>query len=392
MRNAATIFASDDAVPAAERLKNVAPGASPGYSCRENAEPRKGRTILRDVFRPSGAVSNTNTNPGLEPGATFLGRSAAWSTRKRVFRQQSRNILRQGPPTPRFAAALIGVCMFLFAMVPNTAQTAGPLQQGSTATPDATLLNQYCIACHNQRAKTGGLALDILDFENPGKDAPVWEKVVRKIKTGMMPPSGARRPARDVLDAFAAELETRLDRAARLNPNPGGPALHRLNRSEYANVIRDLLALDVDVTTLLPADDATEGFDNIADALGTSPSLIQGYVSAAMKISRRAVGDRTPVPTQITYTAPSGLSQDRHIEGLPLGTRGGMLIHHTFPMDAEYDFSIGSGLGPPGGAGGAAIDVTIDGEKVAVINPRNFRLAVKAGPHTIGVALVDRQR
>jgi hypothetical protein len=232
--------------------------------------------------------------------------------------------------------------------------------------------------------------LDTMDLDHVEKDAATWEKVVRKIKTGMMPPSGARRPDRTVLDSLAAEVETRLDRAAAAHPNPGTPALHRLNRTEYANAIRDLLSIDVDVAALLPADDATEGFDNIADALGTSPSLIQGYVSAAMKISRRAVGDRTAIPTQITYTAASGLAQDRHIEGLPLGTRGGLLVQHTFPMDAEYDFSVGGGFG--GAAAGSATDITIDGEKIPVQNPRNFRLSIKAGPHTIGAALVDRQR
>jgi len=266
------------------------------------------------------------------------------------------------------------------------------LTLGSAQNPPSgsAVINQYCITCHNQRAKTAGLMLDTMDFDHVEKDPATWEKVVRKIKTGMMPPSGARRPERPVLDGLAAELETRLDRAAAAHPNPGMPALHRLNRTEYANAIRDLLAVDVDVTALLPADDATDGFDNIADALGTSPSLIQGYVSAAMKISRRAVGDRTAIPTQITYTAPSVFAQDRHIEGLPLGTRGGLLIEHTFPMDAEYEFSIGGGLG--GGAPGSLMDVTIDGEKIAVPNPRSFRLALKAGPHRIGAALVDGQR
>ena len=228
--------------------------------------------------------------------------------------------------------------------------------------------------------------LDTLDYAHLEKDAPTWEKVIRKIKTGMMPPSGARRPERPLLDAFANEVEKRLDSAAARSPNPGAPALHRLNRTEYANVIRDLLALDVDVTALLPPDDATDGFDNIADALGTSPALIQGYVSAAMKISRRAVGDRTLIPSQVTYNAPGGFSQDRHIEGLPLGTRGGMLIQHTFPTDAEYEFSIGGGLG------GGALDITIDGEKVDVRNTRSFRLPIQAGPHTIGAAVVDRTR
>lgn len=288
--------------------------------------------------------------------------------------------------------------MFILILViaAGDAQTAAkPQQPAPTANTDTALLTQYCITCHNQRMKTGGLALDTMDYAHVEKDAAVWEKVVRKIKTGMMPPSGARRPERAALDAFASETEKRLDRAAALNPNPGSPALHRLNRAEYANAIRDLLALDVDVTTLLPTDDATDGFDNIADALGTSPTLIQGYVSAGMKISRRAVGDRTLVPTQITYNAPPELSQDRHIEGLPLGTRGGMLIQHTFPMDAEYDFTIGGGFGGGGGGGGgagSATDVTIDFVKVDVRNTRSFRFPIKAGPHTIGAALVDRQR
>jgi hypothetical protein len=245
------------------------------------------------------------------------------------------------------------------------------------------------VGCHNQRAKTAGLMLDSMDYANLPKDAATWEKVIRKIKTGMMPPSGARRPDRATLDAFATEIEKRLDAAAAAHPTPGTTALHRLNRTEYANVIRDLLGVDVDVTALLPQDDASEGFDNIADALGTSPSLIQGYISAAMKISRRAVGDRTLIPTQVTYNAPSGFSQDRHIEGLPLGTRGGMLIQHTFPMDAEYDFTVGGGFG---GGGGAATDVTVDGAKIDVRNTRSFRIPVSAGPHSIGAALVDRQR
>jgi mono/diheme cytochrome c family protein len=282
-----------------------------------------------------------------------------------------------------FAFGLILLLITGGPAVSRPQQAASP----TTAALDTALLNQYCITCHNQRAKTAGLMLDTLDYAHLDKDAPTWEKVIRKIKTGMMPPSGARRPDRGQLDAFANEVEKRLDSAAARNPNPGAPALHRLNRTEYANVIRDLLALDIDVTALLPPDDATDGFDNIADALGTSPALIQGYVSAAMKISRRAVGDRTLIPSQATYNAPGGFSQDRHIEGLPLGTRGGMLIQHTFPTDAEYEFSIGGGFG-----GGGIVDITIDGEKVDVRNTRSFRLPIQAGPHTIGAAVVDRTR
>jgi len=229
------------------------------------------------------------------------------------------------------------------------------------------------------------LALDTLDLANVGKSAETWEKVVRKIRSGMMPPSGSRRPERAVLDSFATELEARLDRAGIANPNPGAPGLHRLNRTEYANAIRDLLDLEVDVTTLLPSDDSNDGFDNIADALSVSPTLIQGYVAAAMKISRLAVGDRTAVPNQVSYPAPNGLSQEQHFEGLPLGTRGGMIVKHTFPLDGEYQIAGGGGRG-----GGGGTDMTIDGQPVQAA--RGGRIQVKAGPHTIAMAVVDGRR
>ena len=273
---------------------------------------------------------------------------------------------------------------FVF-FIARDANAVLPTQSPSPA--GQAFLNQYCITCHqDQPSNTTGLFLDKLNLDRVGPDAAIWERVVRKIRTGMMPPSGARRPERAVLDAFAAELEGRLDREAAQNPNPGTPALYRLNRTEYANAIHDLLALDIDVATLLPADDSNEGFDNIADALGVSPSLIQGYALAAMKISRQAVGDRTLAPSQVTYQAPPGLAQDRHIEGLPLGTRGGMLIRHTFPLDAEYQ--IGTG-GARGGLA-AGVDITVDGVQVPVA--RGGRIPVRAGPHTIGVAMLDQRR
>src|SRR5258705_2347780 len=159
---------------------------------------------------------------------------------------------------------VLAVAMLFLAVVSSDAQTAGQQRQSAPAAAapavaplDNALPTQYCTGCHNQRAKTAGLMLDSMDYSNIGKDAATWEKVVRKIKTGMMPPSGARRPERAALDAFAVGLETRLDRAAALSPNPGSPVLHRLNRTEYANAIRDLLAFDVDVTTLLPPDDSS---------------------------------------------------------------------------------------------------------------------------------------
>ena len=271
---------------------------------------------------------------------------------------------------------------------PLSAQPPQATAPATTAAPDSAFLTQYCIGCHNQRAKVGGLALDTLDISKVGADAETWEKVVKKIRTGMMPPSGARRPERTALDGFATNLEQRLDQAVDPNAALVTPALHRLNRTEYANAIRDLLGLDIDVNVLLPADGSSQGFDNLAEALAVSPSLIQGYVSAAMKISRLAVGDKTMGPSQTTFSPPPGLAQDRHIEGLPLGTRGGFLIHHTFPLDAEYEFALG---GRPGGPG-AGVDITLDGEQIKVENPRNFRLKVSAGPHTIGLALPDRQR
>jgi hypothetical protein len=268
----------------------------------------------------------------------------------------------------------------MLAFLIGNAEPVFPTQSAATADIDG-VLNQYCVTCHDQDGTVAGLALDTLDAEHVEQDAEIWEKVVRKIKTGMMPPGGAPRPERRVLDSLAFELETRLDRAAANEPNPGAPILHRLNRVEYANVIRDLLALDVDATTLLPADDSNEGFDNIADALGVSPSLIQGYVSAAMKISRRAVGDQTLMQSRVTYNAPVGLSQEGHLDGLPLGTRGGMIVRHTFPLDAEYQFAVGGGT-----------FVMMDGEQITAANLRNFRLPIKAGPHTIAVAIVDQRR
>ena len=258
------------------------------------------------------------------------------------------------------------------------------------ATDDAALVKQYCLGCHNERAKMGGLVLDT-ELTKVGANAERWEKAVRKVKTGMMPPSGSPRPPRERLDAFAAAMEARLDAAVDPKASLDTPALHRLNRNEYANAIRDLLAIEVDVTPLLPADGSSEGFDNIAEALSVSPALIQGYVSAAMKISRLAVGDRTMAPSQTVYAAPPALSHERHIEGLPLGTRGGMLVEHTFPLDAEYEFTIGGG-GPGGGAAAGGPDVTIDGARVTAPNTRRFRIPVTAGPHTIGVAVLDRQR
>ena len=280
---------------------------------------------------------------------------------------------------------------------PAVKERRGPLR--SADTPDAAFLKQYCYTCHNERAKVGNLVLESLDPAHVEGSIDTWEKVVRKLRTGMMPPEGAPKPAAAARDAFASALETELDREAMLHPDPGAPALHRLNRAEYANTIRDLLALDVDVSAMLPPDDSAAGFDNNADVLGVSPALIEAYASAAAKVSRMAVGDPSISLDRTTYRVPGDLAQDVHVDGLPLGTRGGLLIHHTFPLDAEYDLEVGAGGGGAlgaargRGAGPPASDdrfVTIDGQRVT-LQPRGAtRLHVSAGPHTIAAAMIVR--
>jgi len=252
-----------------------------------------------------------------------------------------------------------------------------------------TLLNQYCTTCHNEKLKTGGLILD-----KPNLDPETSEKIIRKLRAGMMPPASAPRPDRKTLDAFIAKIESDVDRAAK--PNPGTTALHRLNRNEYANAIRDLLALDVDASTLLPVDNSSEGFDNVADGLNVSPALLERYVGAATKIGRLAVGDPSIGPATDNYRIPGDLAQGEHIEGLPLGTRGGILVRHTFPLDAEYDLKIQSKSNVVLQAVGRneEIEITLNGERIKLLKangPMDVKLPMKAGPQLIGVALVDKK-
>jgi hypothetical protein len=201
-------------------------------------------------------------------------------------------------------------------------------------------LADYCVSCHNDRLRTGDFSLERADLGAVAAHPEIWEKVIRKLRLGVMPPQGARRPEPAVLDALAVSLEAELDAAAAARPNPGRPVLHRLNRAEYANAVRDLLGLDVEVASLLPADNAAFGFDNVADALGSSPALLQAYLSAARKISALAVGDPRVSTGSATYSARQDLSQGRQLDGLPLGTVGGVRALHTFPVDGDYEFQI----------------------------------------------------
>ena len=215
---------------------------------------------------------------------------------------------------------------------------AGTVSAQSPSAAHQATIQQYCVTCHNQRLKTGGLSLDTLDIATPQANAETWENVVRKLRVGAMPPHGVRRPDQKTTDNLIAWLESELDRTS--TRSPGRPVLRRLNRAEYANAIRDLLGLDVDVAALLPPDVSAFGFDNVSDAQGSSPALLQAYLAAARKISASAVGDPRIATGSDTYSVRQDLSQDAHLDGLPLGTVGGMRAKHTFPVDGEYEFQV----------------------------------------------------
>src|SRR5215470_15114581 len=281
-----------------------------------------------------------------------------------------------------------------------------------------SLAARYCVTCHNDRLKTGTLSLEHIDFGDITRDRAVLERVTRKLLVGAMPPQGMPRPEPAVLKAFAAAIEARLAADAAAHPDPGRAPLRRLNRTEYANAIRDLLDLDVDVSALLPADNTSYGFDNIADVLTMSPVLMERYLAAARRISAVAIGDaRDILVTADTYRVKADRSQDAHVEGLPLGTRGGLLVRRVFPLDAEYLFNIRLRQTDLNNVAGVAyphqIVLTIDGEEVhhatvgghddlslsfsnagtaaGIFEARlSARLKVTAGPHTVGAAFVQK--
>jgi mono/diheme cytochrome c family protein len=297
-------------------------------------------------------------------------------------------------------------------------RTAAPAATPAAANPDhAALLTQYCVTCHNDRAKTGGLVLSASDLNSIPARADVWEKVIRKVRAGMMPPVGVPRPDQTALDGLVAHLETTIDKVALASPVLRRPAMHRLNRAEYGNAIRDLFNLEVDVASLLPPDEEAFGFDNNALVLSVSPALMERYLSAAWKISGLAVASPKITPALETFRVRGDLSQHDHVPGLPIGTRGGIVIRHYFPVDAEYVISprlyretvnIIRGLELP-----HDLEVTLDGERVVLarfggpqdeqanyLQPtlagdemeKRFqkRLKVKAGIHTVGVAFIKK--
>ena len=298
----------------------------------------------------------------------------------------------------------------------------------ATATEVAETLDRYCAACHNDRIvngrdtapsmlvsqlRTTGLAVDTLDVERVGQDADSWERVIRKLESRTMPPPGRPRPDDATYDGVVAWLETELDRVAAASPNPGRrPALHRLSRTEYQNAVRDLLALDhlpkeFDVTTLLPADNATSGFDNLAELLFVSPATLERYLAAARKISRLAVGDTTMPPIVDRYQLDRDLIQDGHLDGLPLGTRGGAVIRSHLPADGEYVVTVEFAAAA---RDEHAVEVSVDGERVELFTiggrplvrgasgvfvfeaepPVDVRVPLRAGPREVAVAFLEK--
>ena len=311
---------------------------------------------------------------------------------------------------------------------PIAAQTASPAAATPSVAP-AAVLSKYCITCHNEKRKTAGLMIDKLDLQHVGHDAEVWEKIATKLRTAEMPPPGAPRPDKATYAAMTTQLENALDAAAMANPNPGRVPVHRLNRTEYANAVRDLLGLEIDGRTLLPEDDANqEGFDNVASVLTVSPALLENYLSAARMISRLAVGDTARRPVIDIFKVELAMVQDERMsEDLPFGSRGGIAIPYQFPVDGEYlikielkrqlyDYIIGMGEAQQ-------VDIRVDGvllkrfsvggEGKGMTAPENFagntqgdpeweaymhtadanlevRAPVKAGPHIVGVSFVRR--
>ncbi len=284
-----------------------------------------------------------------------------------------------------------------------------------SAAAQTELITTYCATCHSDRAKAGGLSLANFNAMRAQEQPQVVEKIIRKLRAGMMPPAGAKRPDAATMASLTTALELRMDEHGSIDPNPGWRPFQRLNRAEYTRAVRDLLGVEVDVTAFLPPDTLSAGFDNVADVQGLSPTVLQGYLRAASQISRLAVGDRDATASAATYKVGRTMSQMRHIDGAPMGTRGGISVTHIFPADGEYVIGVNLHNEPLGGLYGRStlsvmdmteeLDVAIDGERVAVIplntrmsesdptnslDPKTARISVKAGPHRVSAAFIQK--
>jgi hypothetical protein len=321
-------------------------------------------------------------------------------------------------------AAVVGLSVSVDGQTSGTPKKGVPPQPAASHAPAVTtmlaaeqtaVVKQYCTGCHSERGKAGGLTLASFDAATIDQHGETAEKMIRKLRAGMMPPSGARRPEADVLTAMAAALEARMDQAASLKPNPGSRPFQRLNRAEYSAAVKDLLNVDVDVTSYLPPDTISHGFDNVADAQTFSPTLMDGYLRAASQISRLSVGDRSATATSATYKIARSSSQMRRVEGAPMGTRGGISVMHTFPADGHYILKTSLHYEPLGGLVGRnsmtayglteQVEFSVNGERVAMFDlntrmsetdPKNSLdlqtppVHIKAGPQRLTAAFVQR--
>jgi hypothetical protein len=288
---------------------------------------------------------------------------------------------------------------------PTTAQNGSASDAGDPGAQTA-LVKQYCVTCHNDRGKAGGLSLVNFDAATVADHTEAPEKMIRKLRAGMMPPAGARRPDAAALLALAASIETRIDAAAAAKPNPGWRPFQRLNRVEYARAVRDLLGLEIDVTAFLPADTISHSFDNVADVQNFSPTLMEGYLRAASRVASLAIGDPEAAASETNYKVAKTASQLSRVEGAPFGTRGGLAVAHTFPADGDYVFrmdlhSNACGVLFGGTINNEKVEISIDGERVAVleIDPRMTEattgvtlktppIHVKAGTRRLAAAFV----
>jgi hypothetical protein len=287
---------------------------------------------------------------------------------------------------------------------PAGSSTAAPM----TGEAQNALASQYCAGCHNDNSRAGGMTLTSLDFTHPEKNAELAEKVIRKLRAGMMPPPGQKRPDLETGKAFATALENAIDKAAASNPNPGWRSFQRLSQAEYARSIRDLLGIEVDVSTLLPPDSLHDGFDNIAEAQSFSPAVLEGYMRAANKIVIDALGDPAAGPTSATYSLSSTTNQMRHVDGAPIGTRGGISVMHNFPADGEYVFTVKFQAATNGGLIGRRsaneqVEISINGERAALLDInanmsetngglslRTGRIPVRSGPQRVSAAFFPK--
>ena len=311
----------------------------------------------------------------------------------------------------KVVSVTLGSALLYLALAGNTgSELYGPTVLSYGHAADSTsnaVIQRYCTRCHGERRQNGGLTLESFDVANAAGEAEIAEKMIRKLRAGMMPPAGQRRPDEATLASLVNILETTVDEAARKNPNPGGRTFQRLNRAEYKNAVRDLLGIDVDVSIFLPLDTKSANFDNIADVQTPSATLMEGYLRAAGQISRIALGDPDAEISSTIYRIPRIASQKDRVEGAPFGTRGGLSVIHNFPADGKYVFHImpyaaveGEVFARPYGA--EQIEVSIDGERVAVLavdrwmseseptglNIRTDSIHVQAGPRRVTAAYV----